>query len=86
MKPPPLHVALTSPAPASTPNDRRVEILKKLRPICGQPTAWTGPQKIKVADTMMRNKDDPGMQLLAPEWQRLNDQVLTCRGEAPKTR
>jgi len=29
---------------------------------------------------------DPGMQLLAPEWERLNDQVKICRGERLSTK
>jgi hypothetical protein len=52
-----------------------------LKPICGARTNWTPAQKNSVADTMTRHADEPGMQLLAPEWERLDRQVATCRGE-----
>ncbi len=48
---------------------------------CGTPTRWTQAQANAVGDTMIANKNDYGMQILAPEWERLDNQVRTCRGE-----
>lgn len=48
---------------------------------CGTPTQWTRDQARAVGETMIANKNDYGMQLLAPEWERLDNQVRTCRGE-----
>jgi hypothetical protein len=52
-----------------------------MRLVCGQPTRWTRAQAAAVADTMVRHADEAGMQLLAPEWERLDNQVRTCRRE-----
>lgn len=52
-----------------------------IKPACGQPTRWNNQQKFIVGTYIKREADEPGMQLLAPEWDRLNRQVKTCRGE-----
>lgn len=48
---------------------------------CGTPTRWSAAQAHAVADVMVRNAGDVGMQVLAPEWERLDKQVRTCRSE-----
>lgn len=54
------------------------------RSACGAPTRWTPAQGKAVAVFMRAHKDDEGMQILAPEWERLDNQVRTCRGEAAR--
>jgi hypothetical protein len=55
------------------------------RAACGTPTQWTPPQARAVSAVMLANQNDPGMQILAPEWERLDNQVRTCRGEKSRT-
>lgn len=54
---------------------------RELRRVCGSPTMWTKEQAQVVGRYMLQHEKDAGMQLLAPEWQRLHEQVKTCRGE-----
>lgn len=55
------------------------------RAACGTPTQWTPLQARDVSSVMLANQNDPGMQILAPEWERLDNQVRTCRGEKSRT-
>ena len=52
---------------------------------CGTPTQWSQPQAKAVSDVMLANQNDAGMQILAPELERLDNQVRTCRGEKSRT-
>lgn len=47
---------------------------------CGQPTRWTAAQRNKVADALERWRDDPGLGLLATEWDRETAAIRICRG------
>ncbi len=51
------------------------------RSACGAPTQWSPLQARAVSSVMLANQNDPGMQILAPEWERLDNQVRVCRGE-----
>ena len=54
----------------------------QLAPACGTPTAWTQAQRNSVADSLEAHAAEPGIQLIGPEWARLNKAVKTCRGES----
>jgi len=76
--------AVVEPAQTALPDHRKTLILKKLAPHCGTPTEWTPEQMIAVADTIEKHADEPGMELLSPEWERLNNAVKICRTGASK--
>ena len=76
--------AVVEPAPTAAPDQRQASILKKLAPHCGTPTEWTPDQMIAVADTIQKHANEPGMELLSPEWERLNNAVKICRTGASK--
>ena len=67
-------------AKAAAPAARKAEIAAKLAPLCPTPTRWTRAQQIVVGSYMVVEAGKPGMRLLAPEWERLNDGVKACRG------
>lgn len=46
---------------------------------CGHPTAWTAPQKAEVAASLDKARADPGIQLLAVEWDRETAAIRICR-------
>lgn len=83
----PTRNAPTAAAPSSTsPNSdtaaRRAEIQRQLRPLCGTPTNWTAAQKRAVADFIDKHAAELGLQLLAGEWDRTNQAIRICRGDA----
>lgn len=47
---------------------------------CGHPTQWTAAQKNDVASALERGRADPGLQLLATEWDRETAAIRICRG------
>lgn len=69
--------ALTAAAPAEAPS---AAIRRKLAPACPTPTRWTRAERIVVATFIGLHAETPAMQLLAPEWERLNDGAKICRG------
>lgn len=71
--------------PAGTPAPAAAQIKRQLSPACPTPTQWTPAQGQTVATFMLAHETEPGMQLLAPEWERLNDGALICRGKKPAT-
>lgn len=74
--------ALTAAAPA--PTARKAEIAAKLAPACPTPTRWTRAERLVVATFIGLHAETPAMQLLAPEWERLDDGAKLCRGEAAR--
>ena len=74
----PPRAALTTRATA--PAERKAALVAKLAPRCPTPTRWTRAQQIVVGSYMVAEAEKPGMQLLAPEWERLNDGAKACRG------
>lgn len=76
-------VAVPDSAPAAA---RPAAIQKKLAPICPTPTQWTLEQRRLVGSYMLTQQAAPGMQLLAPEWQRLNDGATICRHSPQDTK
>lgn len=71
--------ALTTQA-AKPAAERKAALAAKLAPICPTPTAWSRAQQIVVGSYIVAEAGKPGMQLLAPEWERLNDGAKACRG------
>lgn len=70
--------------PAATGSPARAtQITKQLSPACPTPTQWTAAQGQVVGNYMLSQAREPGMMLLAPEWERLNDGALICRGKKP---
>jgi hypothetical protein len=74
----PERLALTTPE--TTPAARKAALVAKFAPRCPTPTRWTRAQQIVVGSYMVDEAEKPGMQLLAPEWERLNDGAKACRG------
>ncbi len=46
---------------------------------CGHPPAWTAPQKAEVAASLDKARADPGIRLLAVEWDRETSAIRICR-------
>lgn len=64
----------------TTPTTRiTAAALAPLKARCGQPTQWTAAQKREVAAVMRRDRTDPGMQVLAQEWERETSAIRICR-------
>lgn len=59
---------------------RRAEIVRQLRAICPTENQWTPVQKRTVAAFIRKYAQDPGLQLLARDWQRITNGARICRG------
>ena len=67
-----------------TAAQKKAQARKNLAPACGTRTQWTQDQRLAVSKTMTDHANERGMQLIAPEWERLDTQVAICRDELIK--
>lgn len=79
-------LALSASGCATAPDAPRAAltgatISRKLAPACPTPTRWSPAERMVVGVFIGLHSEAPAMQLLAPEWERLNDGAKACRGE-----
>ncbi len=78
-----LSACVTQPgAPVATarPASRAI-IQARLAPLCPTPSQLSSSQLDAVAEALERGPSSPGLDLLATEYERLNDASKVCRGQ-----